>query len=143
MFSLKIKTVYNIIFRAEKEWRLDLKGSTGKPKMVMQRVERKIIKTVYDSPQSSTIGLALQVEKALGLRVSHATTRNVLEKHKYSSRVARKKPMLSAQSVEKRLRFTSFGVLEWCYFLRWVENIALLSWRSAKSLAQASDSSRK
>ena len=72
-----------------------------------QRVERKIIKTVYDSPQSSTRGLALQVEKDLGLRVSHETIRNVLEKHKYSSRVARKKPLLSAQNVEKRLRFAT------------------------------------
>ena len=31
MFFLKIRTVYNIIFRAEKEGRLDLKGSTGRP----------------------------------------------------------------------------------------------------------------
>ena len=30
MFALKIRTVYNIIVRAEKEGRLDLKGSTGK-----------------------------------------------------------------------------------------------------------------
>ena len=69
----------------------------------MQRVERKIIKTVNDSPQSSMRGLAFQVEKYLGLRVSHETIRNVLEKYKYSSRVAGKKHLLSAQSVEKRL----------------------------------------
>ena len=41
-------------------------------------------------------GLALQAEKDLGLRVCHETIRNVLEKHKSSSRVARKKPLLSA-----------------------------------------------
>ena len=58
-----------------------LKGSTGRPKKVV----RKIIKTVYDSQQSSTRGLALQVEKDLGLRVSHETIRKVLENHKYSS----------------------------------------------------------
>ena len=34
MFSLKIRTVYNIISRAEKEGRLDLKGSSGSPKRV-------------------------------------------------------------------------------------------------------------
>lgn len=107
MFSLKIRTVYNIISRAEKEGRLDLKGSTGRPKKVTQRVERKIIRTVYDNPQSSTRGLALQMEKDFGLRVSHETIRNVLQKHKYSSRVARKKPLLSAQNVEKRLRFAT------------------------------------
>ena len=46
MFSLKIRTAYNIISCAEKEGRLDLKGSTGRPKKVTQRFERKIIKTV-------------------------------------------------------------------------------------------------
>ena len=37
------------------------------------RVERKIIRTVYDNPQSSMRELALQVEKDFGLRVSHNT----------------------------------------------------------------------
>ena len=67
----------------------------------MQRVERKSLKTVYDSPQSSTRGLALQVEKDLELRVCHETIRNVLKKHKHSARVARKKALLLAQNVEK------------------------------------------
>ena len=66
-----------------------------------------MIKTVYDSPQSRTRGLSLQVEKDLLLRVSHETIRNVLEKHKYSSKVTRKKPLLSAQNVEKSLRFST------------------------------------
>ena len=107
MFSLKIRTGYNITSHAENEGRLDLKGFTGRPKKLTQPVERKTIKTVYDSPQSITRGLALQVENDLGLRVSHQTIRNVLEKHKYSSRAARKKPLLLAQNVEKRLRFAT------------------------------------
>ena len=86
MFSLKIRTVYNIIYRAEKEGRLDLKGSTNRTKKVTQRVERKIIKTVYDSSQSSTRAIIPQLEKDLGLRVSHETIRNVLEKHKSTSK---------------------------------------------------------
>ena len=65
MFFLKIKTVYNIIYRAEKEGRLDLKRSTGRPKKVMQEVEREIVKTVYDSPQSSSRGLASSSGKRL------------------------------------------------------------------------------
>ena len=32
MFSLKVRTIYTIIFRAKKEGRLDLKGSTDRPK---------------------------------------------------------------------------------------------------------------
>ena len=115
MFSLKIRTVYNIISRDEKEGRLDLKGSIGRPKKVTQRVERKIIKTVYDSAQSSTRGLALQVEKDLALNVSHETIRNVLEKHKYSSSVART-PAVSTKCRKEimicyRTRFTSSRVL--------------------------------
>ena len=43
--------------------------------------------------------------KDLGFLVNHETTRNVLEKHKYSSRAAWKKPLLSAKNVEKRFRF--------------------------------------
>ena len=103
---LKIRAVYNITYRAEKEGRLDLKCCTGRPKKVTQWVERKIIRTVYDSsPQSRTIGLALQVEKDSGLHAAHETIRYGLEKHKYSSRVARKKPLLSAPNMEKRSRF--------------------------------------
>ena len=111
MFSLKIGTVYNIISCVRKEGRLDLKDQQAGQKNVTQRVERKIIKTFYDSPQSSMRGLALQVEKYLGLRVSHETIRNVFEKHKYSSRVARKIPLLSAQNVEKSFRFATEHVL--------------------------------
>ena len=49
-------------------------------KKVTQRVERKITeKTVCDSPQSNTGGLALQVKKYSGLRVSHETIRNIFE----------------------------------------------------------------
>ena len=48
MFSLKIRTLYNIISQAKKEGRLDVKGSTRRPKKVTQRVNRKIMKTVYE-----------------------------------------------------------------------------------------------
>ena len=84
-----------LIFRFQLLQRQICEGNR-RPKKVTQRLERKFIKTVYDSSQPSTRGLALQVEKDLGLRVSHGTIRNLLEKHKYSSRVARKIPLLSA-----------------------------------------------
>ena len=85
MFALKIRTIYNIISRAEKEGQLNLKGFTGSPKKATQRVERKIIKIVYDNQQSRTTGLFLQMEKDFGLRSSHETIRNFLQKHKYFS----------------------------------------------------------
>ena len=69
---------------------LDLKGSSGRPKKVTQRVEKIIILIVYDSLKYSTRGLAFQVERDFGLGVSHKTIRNFLEEQKYSSRVVRK-----------------------------------------------------
>ena len=72
-----------------------------------QRVERKIIKTVYDSPQYSTRGLSLQMEKDLGLRVSHETIINVLQKQKLSSRMARKKAPAVNTKCKKRLQFST------------------------------------
>ena len=81
MFPLKIRTVKNIISRAEIEGRVDLKGSTARPKKLTLRVERKIIKTVYDRQS------AIQYEKisfSSGKScVSHEIIRYVLEKHKY------------------------------------------------------------
>ena len=81
--------------------------------------------------QSSTRGSALQVEKHSGLHVSHETKSNVLQKHKYSSRLARKKPLLSAQNVEKRLgfanEFISFPPKYWDDVIFSDENNALLS----------------
>ena len=50
-------------------------------------------------------GLALQVEKVSGLSIPHEIISNVLQKHKNSSRLARKKLLLLVQKVEKRLRF--------------------------------------
>ena len=97
----------NIISRAAKEGRLDLKASTSTPKKMTQWVERKIIRTVYNNPPFCTRGLALQVEKDFGLRASHETIRNVLQKHKSSLRMDRKKTLLSAQNVEKKLRFAT------------------------------------
>ena len=45
MFSLKMRTVYNIITRGEKEVRLDLKGYTGRPKKVTQlQLQEKLLK---------------------------------------------------------------------------------------------------
>ena len=109
---LIFRTVYNIISRAEKEGRLDLKESTGRQKNGDAAVERKIIKTVVDGLQSSTRGLALQVEKDLGLRASHETIRNILGKHKYSSKMTAVSTKCRKEiTICYRTRFFSSGVL--------------------------------
>ena len=47
------------------------------------------------------------MKKDLRLRVSPETIRNVIKQLKHSSRVDREEPLLSAQNVEKRLRFAT------------------------------------
>ncbi|KAM7344847.1 uncharacterized protein ACRADG_011408 isoform 2-T2 [Cochliomyia hominivorax] len=89
MFYLKIRTVYNIISRAEREGRFESKRSSGCPKKLNGHMERNIIKIVCNNPKFSTRRLALQVEKEYGVRVSHETIRNVLQRYRYSTGVAR------------------------------------------------------
>ena len=71
------------------------------------RVERKIIRIVFDKPQTSKRELALQAEIYFGWHASYETLRNVLQIHKYSSRVDRKKFVLFAHDVEKSLRYAN------------------------------------
>lgn len=86
MFSLKLRTVYNIINRAENEERLEMRQTTGRPKNLTRTDENKIIKTVYNNPQRSTRSLAQEMKNDCGVTVSHETVRKV-----YYSRIARKK----------------------------------------------------
>ena len=87
----------------------------------------------------------MEKKTPLGLRVSHESIRNVLKKHKYSSRVARKKPLLSAQNVKKILRFAidyiSLPPEYWDNGIFSDETKILLYYH--ESLTQASDSSTK
>lgn len=89
-FSLTRQTVYNIINRAEKENRLELHYSPGRPKKLSNRNERQIIKKVYNKPQISTRAIANEIKLESGVEISHETVRKVLLKNKYSSRAARK-----------------------------------------------------
>ena len=107
MFRVQLRTVYNIINRAEKEERLELKNSTGRKQKVLRRHEKIIIRSVDNNPHMSTRMLAKQLKNDCNLNVSHETVRKVLLKHKYSSRIARKKPLLSSTNIEKRVNFAT------------------------------------
>lgn len=105
MFNVSLRTVYNIINRAEKENRIDYKPQSGRPKKLSERNERRLIKKIIDNPRTSTRSLAAELNKEAGVAVSYNTIRNTLIAHKYSSRISRKKPLLSSINVEKRLSF--------------------------------------
>lgn len=105
MLSVKLRTVYNIINRAEKENRLELRNSGGRPRKLSRRDESEILRAVIEKPQISLRQLATDIKTNCNKQVSHETIRQVLHKNKYSSRIARKKPLLSEINLHKRLTF--------------------------------------
>lgn len=101
MFSVSRKTIYNVLSRAKNEGRLETKSGGGRKRKIDRRADRVIMRKDNPNPQISVRTLA----KELDLVVSHETVRQVILRHEYSSRVARKKPLLSSVNVEKRFTF--------------------------------------
>lgn len=110
MFSVTRKTIYNVINRAENEGRLEPKRGGGPKPKITERAERLLIRKINRNPQISTRTLARELEEECGVVVSHETVRQAILKNKYSSRAARKKPLLSSANVDKRLSFAVMNV---------------------------------
>jgi len=106
MFDIKLRTIYNIINRAEIQNRLHLNNSPGRPPKLTRRDHSKILKNINNNPQTTLRQLALDLKNDCNKTVSHETIRKVLNTHKYSSHVARKKPLLSAINIDRRLKFS-------------------------------------
>lgn len=110
MFSVTRRTVYNVLNRAEKEGRLEPKRGGGPKPKISKRGERFLIRRLIENPQISTRTLAHELEEECNIVVSHETVRQAIMRNKYSSRVARKKPLLSAENVNRRLSFATMFV---------------------------------
>jgi len=106
MFDIKLRTIYNIINRAEKQNRLHLNNSPGRPPKLTRRDHSKILKNINNNPQTTLRQLALDLKNDCNKTVSHETIRKVLNTHKYSSHVARKSPLLSAINIDRQLKFS-------------------------------------
>jgi len=104
MFSVSRKTVYNVFNRLKKENRLEPK-SGGRKTKISKRVDRLIMRKVIANPRISVRSLAQDIRQECDLVVPHKTVRQVILRHRYSSRVARKKPLLSEVNIEKRHSF--------------------------------------
>lgn len=110
MFSVTRRTVYNVLNHAEKEGRLEPKRGGGPKPKISKRGERFLIRRLIENPQISTRTLAHELEEECNIVVSHETVRQAIMRNKYSSRVARKKPLLSAENVNRRLSFATMFV---------------------------------
>lgn len=107
MFTLARRTVYNILNRAKKEGRLDLKRGGGRKNKITGRVKRLMIHKLNQNPKISIRSLAKELNDECGVVVSHETVRQAILREHYSSRSARQKPLLSEQNIQKRLKFAS------------------------------------
>jgi len=105
MFSVAKKTIYNVLSRAKNEGTLETKSGGGRNRKIGKREDRLMMRKIDQNPQISVRALAKELEEECDLVVSHETVRQAILRHKYSSRVARKKPLLSPVNVEKRLTF--------------------------------------
>lgn len=102
MFPVSRKTVYNVLKGSEKEGRLEPKSGGGRKIKIKKRVDRFIMRIVIANPRISVRSLALDIRQECHLTVSHETVRQVILRHRYSSRFARKNPLLSDANMEKR-----------------------------------------
>ncbi|XP_039969465.1 uncharacterized protein LOC120781333, partial [Bactrocera tryoni] len=91
--------------RAENEGVLEAKGGGGRKKKICERDNRLVLRKIDRNPRISTRTLAKELEEECGTVVSHETVRQAILRHKYTSRVAQKKPLLSQINVEKRYTF--------------------------------------
>lgn len=95
----KLRTTHNIINRTGKENCLELKHSGGKPSKLNRCDRSKILKNINNNPKNSSTPLAT-FWKTIVETVSHETVRIVQKK------IAKKKHLLSALNIERRVNFS-------------------------------------
>lgn len=98
-------TVQDIIKRFKERKVLVNKPKESSRKMFSKRDERWLLNEVKKNPKLSAPKLTLEAEKCLGKTCNPETVRNVLRKHYYNGRVARKKPFISEVNRKKRVEF--------------------------------------
>ncbi|KAL1497932.1 hypothetical protein ABEB36_008812 [Hypothenemus hampei] len=98
-------TVQGIVNRFLYQHRIKNKVRKSPKKIFNNYDERWILRKVAQDPKISAPRLAKLVEKYLHKKVNPQTIRNLLNRHKIHSRVARKKPWVSKVNRTKRLIF--------------------------------------
>lgn len=100
-------TVFNIVTRYKNENNFSNKPKPSKRKIFSDSDERWLLRQVKKQPHLSAPKLAAEAEKCLGKKSDPETVRNVLRKHNFNGRVARKKPFVSKINKKKRVMFAN------------------------------------
>lgn len=98
-------TVHSIIKRYRDTGSVDNKQRSGRPSKVSNRLKAIIVREVKSNPRISGPKIAANVAGTHDVHVTPQTVRNILHKHGYKGRNARKKCLVSAANKKKRLNF--------------------------------------
>lgn len=98
-------TVHYIIKKYKSENTVINKARTGRPRKLTAADERRIVHEVRKNPKINASSLAKYTEEYLCTSVTPQTIRNVLKKHDFRARSARKKPHISKKNRKLRLDF--------------------------------------
>lgn len=78
---------------------------TGRPKILSERDERRIVALVKNNPSSSAVQIAKDISSDSEKQVSSCTIRRILHRHGFHGRRPRKKPFISKVNKKKRLDY--------------------------------------
>lgn len=98
-------TVHYIIKKYKSEKTVVNKARSGRPRKLTEADERRIVHEVKKNPKINASTLAKSTEEYLGISVTPQTIRNVLKKHDFHARSARRKPHISKKNRNIRLYF--------------------------------------
>ena len=105
LLRLSWATVQSIVKRFNWKGRLSLGESTGRPRLLEEHDERKIIWKVKKNPKTSAPKLTTDFNSINQRQVCVETVRKVLCRHGYNGRVACQKPLITKVNRKKRLKF--------------------------------------
>lgn len=98
-------TVFNIIKRYGGTETFQNVAKPSKRKIFSDADERWLMRQIKQKPYLSAPRLAAEAEIHLAKKANPETVRNVLRKHNYNGRVARRKPFINKVNKLKRVRF--------------------------------------
>lgn len=98
-------TIRSIIQRFKNTASLQSEKRTGRPKALSDRERIQIVRKVKNNPKISSTQIAAEVKEEMGKDIHPITVRRTLHEANYSSRVARRKPLISKANQTKRLAY--------------------------------------
>lgn len=98
-------TINSIIKKYKTSGTIFNKVRSGRPSKISDRLKTKIVRQIKINPKISAPKIAADIAGTDNVQVAPQTIRNVLKKHGYNGRVARKKCWVSKANKVKRLNF--------------------------------------